>query len=262
MTEIYQIDLTKAQLAAMPDAERRLLLLLGHATNEINVFEKLILMSGQGTPAHQFVDLVQAGQTFILMRTLIGKLHEAWELFRTRLLSDRQVAEFYLPKLDGEALEALESLKRHFGTRSPLTLIRNRFSFHYRDEWDQVEQSFQQIPDDEPWQFYLSNVRGNIFFYASELVVACGVINLANPSPDQAEPYLAASTRSFKALCELIVEVSGHILTLFGACLGKIVSERLPSAKLIGSTELPGLRSLRDMELSFYIDDTEFKPKG
>lgn len=87
----------------MPEAERRLLLLLGHATNEINVFQKLILMSAQGTPAIQFVDHVQAGQTFILMRTLIGKLHEAWDLFRTRVLSDRSVAALYLPKLNAEA---------------------------------------------------------------------------------------------------------------------------------------------------------------
>lgn len=93
MTEIYQIDLTKKHLAAVPEAERWLLLLLGHATNEINVFEKIILISGQGTSALQFVDHVQAGQTFILMRTLIGKLHEARELFRTRFLSDRRVAD-------------------------------------------------------------------------------------------------------------------------------------------------------------------------
>ena len=63
MTEIYQMDLTKKHLAAMPEAERRLLLLLGHATNEINVFQKLILMSGQGTPTLEFIDHVQAGQT-------------------------------------------------------------------------------------------------------------------------------------------------------------------------------------------------------
>ena len=42
MTEIYQIDLTKKQLAAMPEAERRLLLLLGHATVQAG--------SGQGAP--------------------------------------------------------------------------------------------------------------------------------------------------------------------------------------------------------------------
>jgi len=75
MTEIHQIDLTKKSLAAMPDAERRLFLLLGHA---INVLQKLVLMSGQGTYAPTFVDHVQAEQTLILMRTLIGKLSEVW----------------------------------------------------------------------------------------------------------------------------------------------------------------------------------------
>lgn len=77
MTEMHQIDLTKKSLAAMPDAERGLLMLLGHAINEINVFQKLVLISGQGTWAPAFVDHVQAGQTLILMRTLIDKLHEA-----------------------------------------------------------------------------------------------------------------------------------------------------------------------------------------
>ncbi len=261
MTEIYQIDLTKKHLAAMPDADRRLLLLLGHATNEINVFQKLILMSGQGTPAIQFVDHVQAGQTFILMRTLIGKLHEAWDLFRTRVLSDRSVAALYLPKLNVEANAALESLKRHFGTQSPLTLIRNRFSFHYKDEWDLVEQSFQEVPDDEPWQFYLSNMHGNSFFYASELVVAGGVIKLANQTPDPTESYLAASARSFAALCHLINEVSAHIQTLFGEFITEIVSHSLPDARSIGTIDLPGLVALSDMQIPFFVDDTEFKPK-
>jgi hypothetical protein len=179
MTEIHQIDLTKRSLAAMPDAERKLLLLLGHATNEINVFQKLVLMSGQGTYAPRFVDHIQAGQTLILMRTLIGKLCEAWDLFKVRFLSERQLAELYLPKLNAEALTALESLKKHFGTQSPLMLIRSRFSFHYRDDNNLVEQSFQEIPADEAWQFYLSNIEGNCFFYASELVVQSGVIKLA-----------------------------------------------------------------------------------
>jgi hypothetical protein len=262
MTEVYQIELTKKHLAAMPDAERRLLLLLGHATNEINVFQKLTLMSGQGTYAPIFVDHVQAGQTFILMRTLIGKLHEAWELFRARFLSDRQVADLYLPRLNADALAALDSLKKHFATQSPLTLIRNRLAFHYKDERDVVEQSFQEIPDSESWQFYLSNMHGNSFFYASELAVAGGVIKLANPTADPTESYLAASARSFEALCKLIVEVSTHVQTLFGECITEIVDHSLPDARSIGSTELPSLRALSDIEIPFFVDDTEFKPKA
>src|SRR5664279_4561218 len=108
MTEIHQIDLTKQSLAAMPGAERKLLLLLGHATNEINVFQKLVLISGQGSYAPRLVDHVQAGQTLILMRTLIGKLCEAWDLFKVRFLRERQLAGLYAPKLNAEAVTALQ----------------------------------------------------------------------------------------------------------------------------------------------------------
>ena len=38
------MHLTKKKLAAMPQAERELPLLLGHAANEMNVLSKLILM--------------------------------------------------------------------------------------------------------------------------------------------------------------------------------------------------------------------------
>ena len=119
VTEIHSIDLTKRSLAAMPAAERKLLLLLGHATNEINVFQKLVLMSGQGAYAPRLVDYVQAGQTLILMRTLIGKLSEAWDLFRVRFLKERQLADLYLPMLSDEAVAALEILKKHFGRLIP-----------------------------------------------------------------------------------------------------------------------------------------------
>ena len=40
--EVYEVNLTKEKLAAMPANERRLLLLLGHAANEINADQKLI----------------------------------------------------------------------------------------------------------------------------------------------------------------------------------------------------------------------------
>ena len=67
----------------MPQAERALLLLLGHADNEINVFSKLLLMTPKHDPPVDLMNHVEAGQIFILLRVLIGKLHEAWELFKT-----------------------------------------------------------------------------------------------------------------------------------------------------------------------------------
>jgi hypothetical protein len=80
--QVHRVNLTKTKLAAMPAAERAILLLLGHASNEINVLSKLILMARKDDPAIKLVDHVEMGQIFIVMRLLIGKLHEAWELFK------------------------------------------------------------------------------------------------------------------------------------------------------------------------------------
>jgi len=259
MTEIYQVNLTREHLAAMPVAERRLLLLLGHATNEVNVFQKLILMAGQATPELKFVDHVQAGQVFILMRTLIGKLHEAWELFRVRFQSDPSIANRYGSKLNAEATAALVDLNKHFGKRSPLTLIRNGFSFHYKDEQDLVEESFQRIPADEEWNIYLSNKQGNCFYYASELVIAGAVIKLCNYIRDETQLYPAEEARNFGNLCDLLIKVSGDIQTLFGHCIAEIVSENFPHLQAPEPINITNAPALADMHIPFFTEDTEFK---
>jgi len=84
---IDRLELTKRKLSAVPPAERRLLILLGHASNEINVLQKLVVMSRHGQLGNKTVDYVQTWQTLFLMRLLISKLHEAWELFEVRFQS-------------------------------------------------------------------------------------------------------------------------------------------------------------------------------
>lgn len=267
MTKVYQVDLTKEKLAAMPSDERQLLLLLGHAANEINVLHKLILMALQPTPELKFVEHAQVGQIFVLMRTLIGKLHEAWELFVKRFLGAPQISAKYLPKLNAEAATALDGLKKHFGKQSPLTLIRNGFSFHYYDKENLVEKRFHDIPDDEPWHFYLSDTPGNCFYYASELVVEAAVIKLANPVPNSAEPYCEQSERALKELCKLIIGVSGQgvsgqIMTLFRQCIIEIVSENISDIEMNDPIEIVDARSLGSIQIPFFTDDAEFKLKA
>lgn len=258
MARIYEVRLGKRNIASIPLEERRLLLLLGHAANEINVMQKLMIMSLQVKPDQKFADHIQAGQTLILLRALIGKLHEAWDLFKKRFQSESQIKYFYLPKLDQKAQDALTKLNRHFGLGSPLSDVRNRFSFHYRDDHDLAEKSFQEIPETDEWSFYLSNILGNSFYYASELVIVAGVTKLAEPD-DEAGPYLERSVRAFERLCTLAIEVSELIMTLFSECIARIVTERLPNAELMEPVEIDA-PALKDVTLPFFIDEQEFTP--
>lgn len=49
--EVHHAKLSRAKLAAMPEAERALLFLLAHASNEINVLTKLILVMNKDEPS-------------------------------------------------------------------------------------------------------------------------------------------------------------------------------------------------------------------
>lgn len=142
--------------------------------------------------------------------------------------------------------------------RRALTLIRNSFSFHYRDDDDLVEKSFHDIPDDDAWHFYLSNVCGNCFYYASELVVAGGVIKLAEPPTAAGGHYLEQSARSFERLCKLTISVSGSIMTLFGQCITEIVQAHLLDAVVGEPVTVPGVPPLKDIHIPFFLDETEF----
>jgi hypothetical protein len=247
VTEIYRVVLSKSKLAAMPEAERVLLLLLAHASNEINVLSKLILMMRKTDPPYIILDHVEAGQTFIFMRLLIGKLHEAWELFKTRVQSNRSIATTYIPRLRPEAATALVFLNRRFGAGSGLSAIRNKISFHYSDKENLTEANFRRLTESEPLQFYLAKTTGNTFYHAAELITQLAAINLMKAAPADPNDSARAEARTFAALCDEIIQVSRHITELFGeliAMLGEgavteMITEQVPEGPKLSSFCLP-----------------------
>ncbi len=245
--KVYRAKLSRAQLAAMPEPERVLLLLLAHASNEINVLTKLILMMRKDNPPSPILDHVEAGQAFILMRLLIGKLHEARELFKNRVQSNRSIATTYIPRLRPEAAAALKGLNRLFGAGSALSAIRNKISFHYSDKGNLTETNFQQLAQSEPLQFYLTKTVGNSFYHAAELIAQLGAINLMKAPPADQHDSASAEARAFAALCDEIIEVSRHIAELFGELIGilgesavsEVVTEQVPDGPKLSTFSLP-----------------------
>jgi len=183
--QVHTVTLNKKMLSAMPETERTLLLLLGHASNEINVLSRLILMVRKDPTPSEIVDHVEAGQAFIIIRLLIGKLHEAWELFKARFQSNRQLAENCVPQLKPEGRDSMETPNRYFGRSNSLTAIRNKVSFHYTDRDNLIERAFQDTSESEPLKFYLAKTVGNSFYHAAELVVELSAINLTRTQADE-----------------------------------------------------------------------------
>lgn len=255
--ELHRIKLTKKKLAAMPEDERTLLLLLGHANNEINVLSKLILMVRKDDPPNEIVNHVEAGQIFVIMRLLIGKLHEAWELFKKRFQGNRKLAAKYAPQFGPEAAGALEELNRRFGSSSPLTAIRNKIAFHYTDKDNLTEANFQRLPDTEPLEFYMTRTVGNSFYLAAELIISLSAINLARKETGEPRTVVTMSpeAQAFNDLCNEVIFVSRHITELFGSLMGLIV-ETIPDLEIMVE-ELPDGPKLSAFSLPYFFDEDD-----
>jgi hypothetical protein len=115
-----------------------------------------MLMMRRHDPASRVVDLVEAGQFMIIMRNLIGKLHEAYRLFNEKVQGDEAVRERYGIRGEWSGRKLLKDLNKHFKHGSLLSRIRQKIAFHYVDEHGLIESSFATLPDDEPWEIYLS----------------------------------------------------------------------------------------------------------
>jgi hypothetical protein len=251
--ELHRVILTKRNLVALPEVERSLLLLLGHASNEINVLSKLILMVTRKDEApSQIANNVEAGQACVLVRVLVGQLHEAWELFKKRVQADRPLFDKYVPQLDGDGAAALDNLNRHFAAGSPVTKIRNKVAFHYSDDDNLTEQSFQAVADTEPLELYLTTSVGNSFYHASEVIVMSAAIRMAT-SGDDVEA-------AFPKLCRIVIDVSRDITELFGQLIAMIVQSGMPNVET-HSQHHPDGPKLSTLSLPYFIQfDDESRP--
>ncbi len=178
------------------------------------------------------------------MSYYVGQLHEAWELFRKRVQTNRPLYQKYVPKLDADGAAALSNLKRHFGATSPLTKIRNKVAFHYTDRDNLTEQSFQALAETEPLELYLTTEVGNSFYYAAEVVVMSTALRMGT-SNDQAA--------AFSELCSIVIKVSRDIIDLFGQLMGVILKAFMPDLERQIETHPDGPK-LSTLSLPYFID--------
>jgi hypothetical protein len=171
MVEVYKIALSKDKLMAMPEKERALMMLLGYASNQINFFTKLVLLSSNKDGPSEMEQKLSGGQTQMSLRILIGALNEAWELVRKRFLRSAN-AKVYQQKMDKAGADALARMNKRAGA----------WIFHHPDEDGVAEEAcMRALADpmcDAEWNWYFSPTNYNSFFYPSELVALHGIAQI------------------------------------------------------------------------------------
>jgi len=60
-------------------------------------------------------------------------------------------------------------------------MIRNNYLYHYPNDKN-VDKAFQAVPEDQPWEWYLSHANTNSIYLSSELVLGYGMMNATGKS--------------------------------------------------------------------------------
>jgi len=253
MIRVVQIPLPKDQLRAVSKEERSLFLLLGYAANQITMLQKLMIFSSNKTPSETVEQPISGAQTQMLVRLLVGALHEAWLLIQKRFLGVPLGRE-YQDRLNHTGREALDGLKKYFGTSNILNTLRNNYAYHHpydEDIDDAFIVAFGDDQSDDYWSLYLSESSINSFHFASDVVIVHGMMNAT-----KATDLLAAQeriTRDASLVAKLLTE---FILDFSAAFVAKHFSVGNTQCEILGREQasVKTAPSLLEFWLPFYFE--------
>jgi hypothetical protein len=166
--KVVHVQLSKEKLLTLHTLESTFFIALGHMLNELNSFTKFLYWSANAPVRNNAEDQGKFATMLILIQILAGKLNASWELFQGSFFGSG-LSHDYEPELDVKASEALQSLKRYFGRRNAVNLIRNYFAFHYSP--NKVGESLPDVT--EPLEMFMERESApNNLFSFSETVLS------------------------------------------------------------------------------------------
>lgn len=170
---IERIVLTKTHLAAIPEQERNLFVLLGHAANEINILSKLLHFASSSDPRTQLHAQAEQAQTNLIGSLLAGKVYELWNLLQAGYYKS-EISRDYDPLLDGDTRAALEAMGRYFSRKNLIARVRNEYAFHY--EVGRIADGFRTSESTDPFDIYLSDGNANSFYGFADTIAYRGML--------------------------------------------------------------------------------------
>jgi hypothetical protein len=234
MMDVLKIQVSKDQLLAMPTSERALFILLGYAANQLSLFSKLVIFSTNRIPGDEVEGTLSGAQTQMLLRMVIGVLHETWVKIITNRLMKSPLAKDYLPRLDQQGRDALEALNKLFGGSNLLNKIRNSYSFHHPYDED-VEAAFLLAASnpglDSEWVWYFSTSNFNSLYFVSEFVILHGILKeIGEQDLNAAQEHLMVEVRTaLNEITTLIMALTSAIWRKhFGNEFRAVVCAKIP----------------------------------
>lgn len=204
---IHHITLSRTQLDSIPESERRLLVLMAHAGNELNVLSKLFHFSAKAKSETPILQEAENAQSMVIGRVLTGKIYECWKLMQSAFFGSG-LSKKYEPQFDPEASAALKALKQCFGRENLIEKVRNGHAFHYSPE--QIDAGYRTLVDGDPLEVYLAKANANTVYTFADTIAGRAMLEDIKPGDHQ---------RAFEMLVEETSKAVGRINEVIGATM-------------------------------------------
>lgn len=248
MISVYEVDVPPAKLLAIPLEERGFLLSLGYASNHVQMLQKLLIFSLNNDSQIEAEATLCAAQSQMLLRLLIGALHESWKILDSRFVG-KSLENDYRPRIGDNGRGALDALTKMFDASSLLSIIRSNFSFHFPNDKvldSAVRDASNKAGDEDLWRLYLSEYGFNSLFLISDLMAVHGVLRLMK------------ETDPSKAQRRMMLEVTDAAAHLFeftnafiAAAWQKNFGPTLDARRVIDIPEPPPMKAIK---LPFFVN--------
>lgn len=237
-TVVHRLQTGKVALSAMGESERRLVLVLGNAHNQIATLQRLLLFSLHKPSPDEVSDRIASGRANVLLRLLAATVWETHELISKRVQSDKVGSRYLALMMDG-GKASHDILRKGRGGEAGAILaeLRNSHGFHFPDN-AAIDDALADLPDEEPLEIYLSKNGDASWFQVSDVVAAVAATK-AVKSGDL--------TERVAKLADAIIKHSGELTRFIQHYTGTILenasdmlSAESPSAE-IPATELDAI---------------------
>lgn len=212
MAVVYPHSFTKADLSNASADDLMLFLLAGHAANDVQILQRLLLMAVGALDQDKYANLPALAQAMLLSRVLITRLAASWdEISRDKYQRLLDRAEADLEARGAPAVEIAacrtgrETLGRLLADGSMLVRIRNKTGAH--TDRKTLREAFDSASDEYEFIDLLSPIAGNYLHGAADDVATRALLETAS-----------------NAESEVAIQELGELLTRAASALSAVAS--------------------------------------
>ena len=244
--KLTKINISKAELLSIPEKELELFIQLTNFYNDVNILQKLMVISGNSreiASQNEIVGRSLSSQGLFFMRIQAGKLYEGWKMLYAHFFNNKTFSEEYNQKGSPQSKKNLSKLKKYFGKNNLIENIRNTYTFHYSKESSKnIVKQIINAPDLEIFEIYLSEEYGNCFYS-----IAHDLLNTSILEDIDSDNQAKAMNKFFQE----IIDITKWFLNFTQDSIGVISKKYLQLN--CEEVQIPEPQNLDDIRLPFFV---------